>query len=97
MVLGSPTEPVAPENGVTNEETEPVDPDVPKKCDVIVLSGRKERCEAAVEALKVGMSNVPFVHLAAFLIVFIFLVEFILTVYILTTGLLLPSPPLPTF
>uniref|UniRef100_A0A8C2AL60 Vigilin n=1 Tax=Cyprinus carpio TaxID=7962 RepID=A0A8C2AL60_CYPCA len=31
---------------------EPADPLVPKKCDVIVLSGRKERCEAAVEALK---------------------------------------------
>uniref|UniRef100_A0A8C7NSY2 Vigilin n=1 Tax=Oncorhynchus mykiss TaxID=8022 RepID=A0A8C7NSY2_ONCMY len=30
----------------------PVDPTAPKKCDVIVLSGRKERCEAAVEALK---------------------------------------------
>ncbi|XP_061098856.1 vigilin-like [Conger conger] len=50
---GSPTEPVAQENGVTNgEEKEPADPDVPKKCDIIVLSGRKERCEAAVEALK---------------------------------------------
>lgn len=32
---------------------EPVDPNAPKKCDVIVISGRKERCEAAVEALKV--------------------------------------------
>uniref|UniRef100_A0A673J6X4 Vigilin n=1 Tax=Sinocyclocheilus rhinocerous TaxID=307959 RepID=A0A673J6X4_9TELE len=31
---------------------EPADPLVPKKCDVIVLSGRKERCEAAVESLK---------------------------------------------
>uniref|UniRef100_A0A8C8K699 Vigilin n=1 Tax=Oncorhynchus tshawytscha TaxID=74940 RepID=A0A8C8K699_ONCTS len=30
----------------------PVDPTAPRKCDVIVLSGRKERCEAAVEALK---------------------------------------------
>uniref|UniRef100_A0A8B9RB59 Vigilin n=1 Tax=Astyanax mexicanus TaxID=7994 RepID=A0A8B9RB59_ASTMX len=29
-----------------------IDPAAPKKCDVIVLSGRKERCEAAVEALK---------------------------------------------
>lgn len=42
------------ENGETNGEVkEPVDPNAPKKCDVIVLSGRKERCEAAVEALKV--------------------------------------------
>uniref|UniRef100_A0A672JFL3 Vigilin n=1 Tax=Salarias fasciatus TaxID=181472 RepID=A0A672JFL3_SALFA len=31
---------------------EPADPNAPKKCDVIVISGRKERCEAAVEALK---------------------------------------------
>uniref|UniRef100_A0A8C1ESJ0 Vigilin n=1 Tax=Cyprinus carpio carpio TaxID=630221 RepID=A0A8C1ESJ0_CYPCA len=41
------------ENGEANGEVkEPADPLVPKKCDVIVLSGRKERCEAAVEALK---------------------------------------------
>nr|BAE20148.1 high density lipoprotein-binding protein vigilin [Anguilla japonica] len=50
---GSSTEPVVQENGVTNGEVkEPADPDVPKKCDTIVLLGRKERCEAAVEALK---------------------------------------------
>lgn len=42
------------ENGEANGDVkEPVDPNAPKKCDVIVLSGRKERCEAAVEALKV--------------------------------------------
>uniref|UniRef100_A0A673YYI7 Vigilin n=1 Tax=Salmo trutta TaxID=8032 RepID=A0A673YYI7_SALTR len=45
------------ENGEANGEVveEPaahVDPNAPKKCDVIVLSGRKERCEAAVESLK---------------------------------------------
>lgn len=34
-----------------------MDPAAPKKCDVIVLSGRKERCEAAVEALKVRNCN----------------------------------------
>lgn len=34
---------------------ENADPMAPKKCDVIVLSGRKERCEAAVEALKVSL------------------------------------------
>uniref|UniRef100_A0A8D3EBC5 Vigilin n=1 Tax=Scophthalmus maximus TaxID=52904 RepID=A0A8D3EBC5_SCOMX len=34
------------------EVKEPVDPNAPKKCDIIVISGRKERCEAAVEALK---------------------------------------------
>lgn len=36
---------------------EPVDPNAPKKCDVILLSGRKERCDAAVEALKVSIHN----------------------------------------
>ncbi|KAL6108461.1 hdlbp [Pungitius sinensis] len=41
------------QNGEANEEVkEPVDPSAPRKCDVIVISGRKERCEAAVEALK---------------------------------------------
>lgn len=45
------------ENGEANGEVkEPLDPNAPKKCDVIVLSGRKERCEAAVEALKVKLS-----------------------------------------
>lgn len=41
---------------------EPVDPNAPKKCDVIVLSGRKERCEAAVEALKVFSPNPQFLE-----------------------------------
>lgn len=45
--------PVPQENGEANgEPKEPVDPAAPKKCDIIVLSGRKERCEAAVESLK---------------------------------------------
>ncbi|XP_033821571.1 high density lipoprotein binding protein a isoform X1 [Periophthalmus magnuspinnatus] len=49
----SPTEAPAQENGEANGEVkEPVDPNAPKKCDVIVISGRKERCESAVEALK---------------------------------------------
>lgn len=44
------------ENGeATGEVKEPVDPNAPKKCDVIVISGRKERCEAAIEALRVGI------------------------------------------
>ncbi|XP_075883863.1 high density lipoprotein binding protein a isoform X2 [Nelusetta ayraudi] len=48
-----PAEAPVQENGEANGEVkEPVDPNAPKKCDVIVLSGRKERCEAAVEALK---------------------------------------------
>uniref|UniRef100_A0A672ZUU9 Vigilin n=1 Tax=Sphaeramia orbicularis TaxID=375764 RepID=A0A672ZUU9_9TELE len=51
--LSSPPEAPVQENGEANGEVkEPVDPNAPKKCDVIVLSGRKERCEAAVEALK---------------------------------------------
>lgn len=49
------------ENGEANGEVkEPVDPAAPKKCDVIVLSGRKERCEAAVEALKVSPQGAYF-------------------------------------
>uniref|UniRef100_A0A8C8MLK9 Vigilin n=1 Tax=Oncorhynchus tshawytscha TaxID=74940 RepID=A0A8C8MLK9_ONCTS len=49
--------PAVQENGEANgemveEPAAPVDPTAPRKCDVIVLSGRKERCEAAVEALK---------------------------------------------
>uniref|UniRef100_A0A8P4KSV1 Vigilin n=1 Tax=Dicentrarchus labrax TaxID=13489 RepID=A0A8P4KSV1_DICLA len=48
-----PQEAPIQENGEANGEVkEPVDPNAPKKCDVIVISGRKERCEAAVEALK---------------------------------------------
>ncbi|XP_065122761.2 high density lipoprotein binding protein a isoform X2 [Paramisgurnus dabryanus] len=41
------------ENGEANGEVkEPADHLAPKKCDIIMISGRKERCEAAVEALK---------------------------------------------
>uniref|UniRef100_A0A8D3C7X4 Vigilin n=1 Tax=Scophthalmus maximus TaxID=52904 RepID=A0A8D3C7X4_SCOMX len=48
-----PQEAPIQENGEANGEVkEPVDPNAPKKCDIIVISGRKERCEAAVEALK---------------------------------------------
>uniref|UniRef100_A0A8C9VJI0 Vigilin n=1 Tax=Scleropages formosus TaxID=113540 RepID=A0A8C9VJI0_SCLFO len=49
----STAETTAQENGETNGEVkDAADPATPRKCDVIVLSGRKERCEAAVEALK---------------------------------------------
>ncbi|KAM4547828.1 high density lipoprotein binding protein a isoform 2-T2 [Odontesthes bonariensis] len=49
----APAEAPVQENGEANGEVkEPVDPNAPKKCDVIVISGRKERCEAAIEALK---------------------------------------------
>ncbi|XP_059923201.1 high density lipoprotein binding protein a isoform X1 [Gadus macrocephalus] len=52
-----PAEAAIQENGEVPDgevKVEPpvVDPAAPKKCDVIVISGRKERCEAAVEALK---------------------------------------------
>ncbi|KAM6921829.1 LOW QUALITY PROTEIN: high density lipoprotein binding protein a [Xenentodon cancila] len=48
-----PAEPSVQENGEANGEVkESIDPNAPKKCDVIVISGRKERCEAAMEALK---------------------------------------------
>ncbi|XP_076014917.1 high density lipoprotein binding protein a [Genypterus blacodes] len=48
-----PAEAPIQENGEADVEVkEVVDPNAPKKCDVIVISGRKERCEAAVEALK---------------------------------------------
>ncbi|KAM8890070.1 high density lipoprotein binding protein a [Synchiropus picturatus] len=49
----APVEPSFQENGEANGEVkEPLDPNAPKKCDIIVISGRKERCDAAVEALK---------------------------------------------
>ncbi|MCI4375508.1 hypothetical protein PGIGA_G00110320 [Pangasianodon gigas] len=52
-VQASQAEAQVQENGEANGEVKEIaDPTVPKKCDVIVLSGRKERCEAAVEALK---------------------------------------------
>uniref|UniRef100_A0A1A7Z565 Vigilin n=1 Tax=Iconisemion striatum TaxID=60296 RepID=A0A1A7Z565_9TELE len=48
-----PAEAPVQENGETDGDIkEPVDPNAPKKCDVILISGRKERCDAAVEALK---------------------------------------------
>uniref|UniRef100_A0A3Q4FXF5 Vigilin n=1 Tax=Neolamprologus brichardi TaxID=32507 RepID=A0A3Q4FXF5_NEOBR len=48
-----PQEAPVQENGEADGEVkEPVDPNAPKKCDVIIISGRKERCEAAIEALK---------------------------------------------
>uniref|UniRef100_A0A3P8Y0C0 Vigilin n=1 Tax=Esox lucius TaxID=8010 RepID=A0A3P8Y0C0_ESOLU len=57
--LDAPGKGPAIENGeangevlVTEEAATPVDPAAHKKCDIIMLSGRKERCEAAVEALK---------------------------------------------
>uniref|UniRef100_A0A8C5PC31 Vigilin n=1 Tax=Leptobrachium leishanense TaxID=445787 RepID=A0A8C5PC31_9ANUR len=43
----------AQENGEEGTECKAtVDPESPKKCDIITISGRKERCDAAREALK---------------------------------------------
>lgn len=59
-----PAEAPVQENGETDGEVkEPVDPNAPKKCDVILISGRKERCEAAMEALKVRADTVAQVDL----------------------------------
>lgn len=61
LVAASPTEVPVQENGEANGEVkEPIDPNAPKKCDVIVISGRKERCEGAVEALKVRIWELRF-------------------------------------
>lgn len=56
LLAAPPAEAPVQENGEADGEVkEPVDPNAPKKCDVIIISGRKERCEAAIEALKVGL------------------------------------------
>lgn len=55
-LIAPPAETSVKENGEANGEfKETLDPNVPKKCDVIVISGRKERCDTALEALKVGI------------------------------------------
>lgn len=54
-----PAETTVKENGGTNVDVkETLDPNIPKKCDVIVISGRKERCDTALEALKVYIKNI---------------------------------------
>jgi len=58
LAAAAPAEAPVQENGEANGEVkEPVDPNAPKKCDVIVISGRKERCEAAIESLKVDQQR----------------------------------------
>ncbi|MGH0140316.1 UNVERIFIED_CONTAM: hypothetical protein FKN15_071218 [Acipenser sinensis] len=65
-----PPEPAVQENGeVSGEPKEPADPAAPKKCDVIILSGRKDRCEAAVEALKVCNFIYLYIHLETLTVV----------------------------
>lgn len=54
LPIAPPAEIAVKENGEANGELkETLDLNVPKKCDVIVISGRKERCDTALEALKV--------------------------------------------
>ncbi|OCT78799.1 vigilin [Xenopus laevis] len=50
---GAPNaEPLVQENGDEGTESKSIDPDSPKKCDIILISGRKEKCDAASDALK---------------------------------------------
>lgn len=49
-------EPAVQENGEEGgegKEGKDTDPSSPKKCDIIIISGRREKCEAAKEALQV--------------------------------------------
>lgn len=49
-------EPSIQENGDEageGREAKETDPGSPRRCDIIVISGRKEKCEAAKEALEV--------------------------------------------
>jgi hypothetical protein len=51
-------EPAIQENGDEageGREAKEADPGSPRRCDIIVISGRKEKCEAAKEALEVGV------------------------------------------
>uniref|UniRef100_A0A8C3F5E3 Vigilin n=1 Tax=Chrysemys picta bellii TaxID=8478 RepID=A0A8C3F5E3_CHRPI len=52
------TEPAMQENGEESgegKEAKETDPTSPKKCDIIIISGRREKCEAAKEALQVNI------------------------------------------
>lgn len=46
-------EPAVQENGDDTGEGREAEPGSPRRCDIIVISGRKEKCEAAKEALEV--------------------------------------------
>lgn len=41
------------EEGGEGRDGKDADPSSPKKCDIIIISGRREKCEAAKEALQV--------------------------------------------
>lgn len=53
-------EPSIQENGDEageGRETKETDPGSPRRCDIIIISGRKEKCEAAKEALEVRLPH----------------------------------------
>mgnify|MGYP001852850803 FL=1 len=41
------------EEGGEGKDGKDADPSSPRKCDIIIISGRREKCEAAKEALQV--------------------------------------------
>lgn len=56
IVSAPVVEPAVQENGEEGgegKEGKDTDPSSPKKCDIIIISGRREKCEAAKEALQV--------------------------------------------
>lgn len=57
------TEPAIQENGEEAGEGREADPGSPRRCDIIIISGRREKCEAAKEALEVrglpGLGSCP--------------------------------------
>lgn len=58
MFLVHSVEPSIQENGDEageGREAKETDPGSPRRCDIIIISGRKEKCEAAKEALEVRL------------------------------------------
>lgn len=53
LSLAHSLEPAVQENGDDAGEGREAEPGSPRRCDIIVISGRKEKCEAAKEALEV--------------------------------------------
>lgn len=52
LSAGHSAEPAVQENGEDAGDSREADPGSPRRCDIIVISGRKEKCEAAKEALE---------------------------------------------
>ena len=60
LFLVHSVEPSIQENGEEageGRETKETDPGSPRRCDIIIISGRKEKCEAAKEALEVRLPH----------------------------------------